>query len=613
MCGIAGFFAQRPVVPNVPRDMLDALRPRGPDAQHSVFWDERFQLATPLATNALLHARLAIRDPRPVADQPMHNDAKDIWICYNGEVYGWEQEAQQLATAGHRFHTRSDTEFILRGYEAWGIEALIPKLRGMFALVILDLREHKLHVVRDRLGLKPLVYYYANGEFAFGSTVRSVLPFVPLERRGFSHQGIDAYLTHRYIPAPRTIFSTLRRLENGHRLCFDLNTRTLEQKRYWRPSAEAGDWRAELDNAIGLRTASDRPVGLFLSGGVDSAVIAARLNAQGYGNIATFTAAFPGTAFDESAQAAGLAMRLGMPNHRIEIQDELRRDFATLVRDLDEPFADPSCIPAWYLARATVKQATVVLGGDGGDELFGGYKRYSQHLRSAWRRGLRIPYMFQPSLHLTGSRKLMAEGAMSWEHAYALRFSGFAPWQRAALQPEFAERKVVYWRSEDNSSLLSPRAALVQIDFDNYLPEYILRKADLCTMAHGLELRAPLLDHLFVQRVLALSDSDRFTDPPKRLLASAAPEAQPALLRKKRGFNPPLKQWLHQDLADHVEGLGARLTAHSGAQLNAQCINQLAARYYAGEEHFAEQLLQLLILDESLAQLTVLARANADG
>lgn len=609
MCGIAGFFAHRSLSPRIPKQMLAALHQRGPDAQHSVLFDDQFQTVNAEASSALLHARLAIRDPRPVADQPMCNESKDIWICYNGEVYGWEQDAERLAAQGPAFRTRSDTEFILRAYEAWGLEALIPKLRGMFALVILDLRDHKLHLLRDRMGLKPLVYYHQDGDFAFGSTVRSVLPFVPAAKRGFSPGGIDAYLAHRYIPAPRTVFSAIQRLENGYRLTFDLRTCQLEHRRYWQPSPAGGDWRAALDEAIGMRTASDRPVGLFLSGGVDSAVIAARLHGLKYANIDSFTAAFPGTAFDESADAAELAALLGMPNHPIEIRDQLASDFSTLVRDLDEPFADPSCIPTWYLARETVRQATVVLGGDGGDELFGGYKRYRQHLRSAWRRGLRMPHRLRPDLDLRGSRKLRAEAAMTWQNAYALRFSGFAPWQRAALEPDLTNVQEVYWRIGPIAQH-SPRHELIQIDFDNYLPEYILRKADLCTMAHGLELRAPLLDHVFVQRVLAIPDAERFTDPPKKLLATVAPEAEAALQRKKRGFNPPLIHWLRQDLANRMDSLGARLAERSNSQLSAVRVDELAVRYRNGQEQFAEQLLQLIILDESLAQLSTLSRIN---
>src|SRR2546421_707416 len=204
MCGIGGFFALQPVAPRVANAMRGALSPRGPDAEHAVGWDAQLARADGTWHNALVHARLSIIDPRPVADQPMANGRGDVWIAYNGEVYDWEAPAQELRRDGVTFRTRADTEFILRGYEAWGIEALLAQLRGMFAFAIVDLGKRKVYLARDRMGEKPLVYTSAGEELAFGSLVRSVLPFLPTEKRTLSPEGIDAYLAHRYIPAPRT-------------------------------------------------------------------------------------------------------------------------------------------------------------------------------------------------------------------------------------------------------------------------------------------------------------------------------------------------------------------------------------------------------------------------
>ncbi|HVJ10829.1 MAG TPA: asparagine synthetase B, partial [Burkholderiales bacterium] len=281
MCGIGGFFAQRVVGPPIVGAMQAALSPRGPDAQHAQLWGQ----------NGLLHARLSIIDPRPVSDQPMANDRGDVWIVYNGEVYDWQADAAVLG----EFRTRSDTEFILRGYEAWGIDGLLERLRGMFAFGILDIAKGKAYLARDRMGEKPLVYCLAGGELAFGSTVRSVLPFLPREKRGLSAEGIDAYLAHRYIPAPRTVFEHVQRLENGHYLEFDLHTRALRKHRYWTPAAESGPWLEALDESVRMRTIADRPLGLFLSSGVDSSVIASRLAHQKLTSYRSFTASFPGS------------------------------------------------------------------------------------------------------------------------------------------------------------------------------------------------------------------------------------------------------------------------------------------------------------------------------
>jgi asparagine synthase (glutamine-hydrolysing) len=609
MCGIAG-HAGRPVGADVRRRMRAALLRRGPDAQHDAAFDsEGRRLADDAdAAVGLVHTRLSIIDPRPVADQPMGNDDGTIFICYNGEVYGWQADARELAARDVRFNTWCDTEFILRGYEAWGIEALLPRLRGMFAFAIVDFRTKRMHVVRDRMGLKPVVYAHDERGFAFGSTVRSVLPWLPPERRGFSPDAIDAYLAHRYVPAPRTIFTHIARLPNAHRLELDLASNRLTVRRYWAPRpSPVPDYGALLDEAIELRLVADRPLGLFLSSGVDSGTIACRLAATGHRQLHSFSAAFPGTKFDESEEAAATARALGLPNERIVVPTTLRDDFAEIVGTLDEPFADPSSFPTWYLARGTERHVKVVLGGDGGDELFAGYKRVAKHLRNRWRGSLRVPLPVLPDARPKGLRKAVGELAVDWESAYALRFSGLTPNQRRFLQPAQRALPTHYWRAPDFETD-SPVDSLMRWDFANYLPEYVLRKADLATMAHGLELRAPLIDHRFVEAVLALPPSDRFTRPPKLFLARLAPALVDlgAFTRKKRGFNPPLDGWLKDDLRERMAPLASSLAQLTGGQLDATR-TQAMIDAYAGTSSLAEQVLSLVILEESLRQLASLA------
>jgi asparagine synthase (glutamine-hydrolysing) len=606
MCGIGGFFALRSVSPRVVSAMQQALRPRGPDAEHAVGWNAGLAPTPEAWHNALLHARLSIIDPRPVADQPMASDRSDIWIVYNGEVYDWEAPAKELRQQGASFRTRSDTEFILRGYEAWGIETLLARLRGMFAFAILDRGKGKAYLARDRMGEKPLVYSCVGDELVFGSLVRAVLPFLPPDKRDLSPDGIDAYLAHRYIPAPRTVFRHIHRLENGHYLEFDIRSRKLTKHRYWQQAPEQGSWLGALDESVRMRTIADRPLGVFLSGGIDSTVIASRLAQQLLTRFGTFTAAFPGSVMDESETARQTAAALGLPNTQVIVPDSVGNDFARIVAGLDEPFADPSSFPTWYLAREVSRHVKVVLVGDGGDELFAGYKRVAKHLRTGWRRNLRLPLRIRPALE---GNKLATELAMEWKAAYSLRFSGFAPAQRAFLQAQPELRSLCYWREPDFGAQ-RPLEQLLAIDFANYLPEYILRKSDLCTMAHGLEARAPLLDHRFVQRILSLPARQLYTRPPKMLLQAAIDKRLPAdfFHRKKRGFNPPLREWLRVKLADRLDGLGARLQRLSAGQLAAGPVDAFVSHYLGGAEHAAEQVLQLLVLDESLAQLLALAR-----
>lgn len=628
MCGIAGFFSQSPRPPALPLAMMAALKNRGPDAQHHTGWSAAWQRVgeTDAAANALIHARLSIIDPRPISDQPMSNDDGSIWICYNGEVYDWAQHVEELKSRGHVFRTRSDTEFILRAYETWGLD-MLPRLRGMFAMAILDLRQQKLILVRDRMGLKPMVYAAHNGDLAFGSTVRSVLPFLPPDRREWDAEAIDAYLAHRYIPAPRTIFRHMKRLPNAHWLSFDLTTREIELRAYWTPPTETRasdvpqeEWLSTLDQAVGMRTVADRPLGVFLSSGIDSSTVAARLAVQGHTAPATFSAAFSRADMDESGEAAKIATTLGFGNQKIAIPDAIRDDIDRIIADLDEPFADPSAIPTWYLARETTEHVKVVLGGDGGDEMFAGYKRLAKHLKTGWRRGWLEGDNRMPRLgDIAGNRtaKVLDELRLDWTHAYALRFSGFTPTQRVALQPAFKGKSPLYWRGLEQKwpkdrAPFRPLELLLEMDRLNYLPEYILRKGDLCTMAHGLELRAPLLDHEWVSLVSTMPASQRFTTPPKKLLAAAMPQLASHDLfgQKKKGFNPPLEQWLTADLAPRLDDVPKTLAELTGGQIAEPAVAELLRLYRLGNHQYAEQVLQLLFLQMSLSQLSQL-RAHA--
>ncbi len=616
MCGIAGFFGHRPISPETRHSMLAALANRGPDARHESAWSNGANVApTQPATSALLHARLAIRDTRAIADQPMFSADGQVALCYNGEVYGWEGEAEMLRGKGYTFHTHSDTEFILNAYLEWGFPALLDHLRGMFALAIFDQRNQKVFLARDRMGLKPLVYGHRPDGFAFGSTVRSILPWLPQAERDFDPDAIDAYLAHRYIPAPRTIFKNLQRLENGHYLIYDLPSGQLEKMRYWsmpqdsanQPACSQTEALAELSKAVSLRTVADRPVGIFLSGGIDSSAIANILVDTGHQDLSSFTATFSDKRFDESREAAQIAATLGLANHAVAIPGSIADIFDRIVADLDEPFADPSSIPTWLLARETVKHVTVVLGGDGGDEIFAGYKRHPKHLRTVWRRHLRLPLPAPKSATGKGWARLADELRLPWAEAYTLRFSGFSPAQRRYLRDGRPLRKNIWWRMSD-SQPATPLEQLLACDFANTLPEYILRKADLCSMAHGLEMRAPLLDHRWLEKLAAVTPTERFTTPAKHFLEPVMHRLQPLALfeRKKKGFNPPLTEWLHGDLSPRIDGMGQRLQHLSDGLLRAEAIDALAGNYFAGSNFLAEQILQLVILDTSLQQLDAL-------
>jgi asparagine synthase (glutamine-hydrolysing) len=592
--------------------MLSALRQRGPDAERVQAWDSALRPASLPAPNALLNTRLAIIDPRPEADPPLANDAGDIWVAYNGEVYDWSADAAMLKDAGFHFRNRSDTEFILHAYEHWGMD-FVSRLRGMFAIAICDLRRRTAFVIRDRFGLKPVVYSHRNDGFAFASTVRALLPWLPPDARAFSSSGIDAYLAHRTIPAPRTAFSNIARLPPAHYLRYDLSTGDASSVEYWRPERSAEPWLPTFDAAIRMRTVADRPLGLFLSSGVDSSAIACRLAAMNFQGLQTFTAAFTGTSFDESAEAGLTAQTLGLSNRTVPMSFDITDDFERIIADLDEPFADPSSVPTWYLSREATRHVKVVLGGDGGDELFGGYKRYAKHMRTGWRHGVRLRRA-RPPAGISGNawQRLVDELRLDWASAYVLRFSGFTPGERLFLAPNY-DVQPHYWRMPSGHSTVKLET-LLEIDRLNYLPDYILRKADLCTMAHGLEMRAPFLDHHFAGSLMALPAAARFTTPAKEILA---PVLEPLgdnspLVRAKRGFNPPIDGWLKTELAPRLGELGGRLQNVTSGQLSGNRIDALIAAWTRGEKRFAEQVLQLVILDASLAQLATLAGIRSE-
>ncbi len=621
MCGIGAFFQPEGVAVATQvtraqmRRAMGELERRGPDAQAVVGWNQggNRQVAETVPQHALLHTRLAIIDPRPEADQPFSAADGMVWIAYNGEIYGWQEDAANLRAKGHTFRTRSDTEYLLNAYLAYG-EACLARLSGMFSFVIVDWRTRTVFAARDRMGEKPLVYAHAaDGSLRLGTTVRTVAHLLPASQRETDPVGIDAFLAHRTIPAPRTILRGVMRLPAAHCLRYSLDTGALSVARYWEPrppeAPDAADshsaqerFALALENSVRGRMVADRPLSLFLSGGVDSAVIAELATRSGQA-LTACTAAFPGSPFDESATAAKVAASLGLSHRIVPIEFNLAADFSRIVADLDDPFSDPGALPLWYLARSVTTAAKVVLTGDGGDELFGGYKRYRAHLRTAWRAKLVAPWLPAPKGFGDHAwARLTEELRLSWDDAYALRFSGFAPRERRALLSDSARLPTHFWMPSDRAEPTPSLAALLARDRCNYLPEYALRKGDLATMAHGLEGRAPLLDHHVVEAAMALP---RDAAHPKRPLAvlSKTVSALGLESQPKRGFNPPLVAWLTRDLAPQLAQLCATLPERSNGVINVAGVKQFSALFTAAPARLAENMLQLLMLDESLRQL----------
>jgi asparagine synthase (glutamine-hydrolysing) len=350
-----------------------------------------------------------------------------------------------------------------------------------------------------------------------------------------------------------------------------------EPQEYWQPEPlSQEDPSTLLEESIRLRLVSDRPLGLFLSGGIDSQAIATIIvREKMVPELSAFTACFPkDPLFDESDAAHEIARRLAIAHTRLPINMK-PEDVATIISDLDEPFADPSAIPTWYLCQAAAQEIVVALSGDGGDELFGGYKRYALHERGTlfFPRHSRITRWNSSALCLKTTRygrwqRALLGYQLGWEEAYALRFSALDPLSRSFLQPDFVV-ETSYWRRPSRS--LSRWAWMLECDRLNYLPEYILRKSDLCGMAHGLELRSPMLDHRFFQAVQGMPKSERFTKPTKQFLQKQI--GPQLLIGPKFGFNPPLHTWLHQQSMTSIyHDLPETLAALTNNQLSSKSL-----------------------------------------
>src|ERR1700719_2772665 len=384
MCGIAGFVESSSVMPPAAGDsgralvhrMCEAIRHRGPD-------DEGVLLEDGVGLGM---RRLSIID-LSTGHQPIHNEDRTVWIVFNGEIYNFRELRGQLESMGHRFYTGTDTETIVHAYEQWGPGA-IGRLRGMFGLAIWDGRSRTLLLARDRVGIKPLHYAEAGGRLYFGSEIKSILcaPDVP---RDLDLDALDHYLSFLYTPRDCSIFRSVNKLPPGHLLAWQDGR--IDAGPYWRlPAADtfAGSeaeaipqLRAILSDAVRSHLVSDVPLGAFLSGGVDSSLVVGLMAETSGARVKTFSIGFDEPAFDELEHARRVAAHFGTDHHELVVQPDAIGILDQLISHFDEPFADSSAIPTWYVSEMARRHVTVVLSGDGGDELFGGYHRYLPHPR----------------------------------------------------------------------------------------------------------------------------------------------------------------------------------------------------------------------------------------
>src|SRR6516162_2550027 len=522
MCGVAGFVLMRRTASHNElevrlRAMIATLRHRGPDDE-GVWSDGRAGLA---------HARLSIIDPSPAGHQPMASVDATVWISYNGEVYNFADIRRELIARGFRFRSRSDTEVIVNGWHAWGA-GVFSRLRGMFALAIWDQRSKCLILARDRLGKKPL-YYAATGEgFVFGSEIKSLLAFPGMQREA-DLSALDQYLTWGYVPTPDTAFLGIRKLPAAHYLVVDAHPDgglgSPELVCYWRlpapseaprdrPAAELrSELVARIEEAVRLRLVSDVPLGAFLSGGIDSSAVVATMARVGSGTIKTFSIGFSAKEYDETRYARMVAERYATDHHELVVEPDAVAVLPRLVWHYGEPFADPSAIPTYYLAEFARRKVTVALNGDGGDECFLGYPRYKamsylsrldrmpQWSRTGLERLLGLaPRSVQRRFKVPRIRAVLQAPEAQPCRRYAFTIATFTDCDKEHGYSELMQAQ----RDSSPLDLLEPYFAEADslvaganwADLQTYLPDDLMVKVDVASMAHGLESRSPLLDHV---------------------------------------------------------------------------------------------------------------------
>jgi asparagine synthase (glutamine-hydrolysing) len=617
MCGITGIVGSLRTERAALQRMNDALRHRGPDGE-GMFWSDDAGLAM---------RRLAIIDVAG-GDQPIFNEDGSVCVVYNGEIYNYLELREQLRARGHHFATQSDTEVVVHAYEEFGVEC-VSHLWGMFALALWDSRRQLLLLARDRLGKKPLVYYAdAHGGLAFASELQALVshPDVPRE---VDPRAIDDYLTYLYVPSPTTAFRNLKKLPPGHRLVWQAGRITVE--RYWQvrfaeklrlSEDEAVEQFGDLfRDAVRRRLIAEVPLGAFLSGGMDSSSVVAEMAELSSTPVKTFSIGFGERDFDELAYARQVAEHFGTDHHELVVEPRAADILPMLVQHYGEPYGDSSAIPTYYVAKLTRQHVTVALNGDGGDELLAGYERHwaarvgarydtiPRFVRHGLIRPL-IPLVPEPRQRraflrrakrfMTAAHLPVLDRYLHWVGAYTpsqklslytddfvdvLHSNDAGRWLREALAPE---------------PYLDPVDAVLRGDTLLYLPEDLLAKVDIASMANSLEARSPLLDHRLVEFCAALPSSYKLRGRTskwllRRLMADRLPPA--ILTRPKMGFGVPVGEWLRGDLHPLLEDTLLSSTALSRNFFRPQTVRALVDEHMSRRADGTAHIWALLMLE----------------
>jgi asparagine synthase (glutamine-hydrolysing) len=618
MCGIAGrvnFKTGAPVDAAMIGAMCELIAHRGPDGQ-GVWVDGSVGFG---------HRRLAIIDLSPAGRQPMSTADGAVWITFNGEIYNFLELRRELESRGYRFRSRSDTEVMLAAYREYDVE-FVTRLRGMFAFALWDAEKRRLLIARDRAGKKPLHYWLDRDGIAFASEPKAFLADSSFESRP-SLRALADYMTYQYVPQPLSAFHGVSKLPPAHYLLSENGSLTV--RRYWKLSyrhklrlSEDEACEALIDRlreAVRLRLISDVPLGAFLSGGVDSSLVVA-LMAELSGRVKTFSIGFEDADFDERPYARMVAERYGTDHCELVVRPSAMDIIPKLVWHYNEPFADASAIPTYYVSEMTRQYVTVALNGDAGDENFGGYKRY---LTEPWlQRFDRLPAAVRGTVSAAAHRipvharnRSFGYRAARWfkrlgelpHRRYARRVMHFEPEVQAEVcTPQFidavGERTPFDLLDEAHLASDAPDALdqMLDLDVNRYLPDCLLVKVDIASMAHGLEARSPMLDHVFMEFAASLPSTMKVRNGiTKYILKKAAePFLPPAnIYRTKRGFSPPLAPWFRHEFGAYARDVLLDRPLAQRGYFHLPTIERMLDEHRRGVDTWQKELWNLLMLE----------------
>ena len=567
MCGIAGVLRIGNEPPNkaVLRAMCDVIMHRGPD-EEGLYVDNSVGLGS---------RRLRIID-LSTGQQPVHNEDKTVWAVFNGEIYNFRELRDELRQKGHQFYTNVDTEVIVHAYEEYG-EDFVEKLNGMFAIALWDVTQEKLLLVRDRLGIKPLCYFLTSEKLVFGSEIKSILVEGSIERK-LSPFSLDCYLTFGYIPAPWSIFEGIEKLRPGHLLSCKAGVTEIRQ--YWdvplsQKSGYSESYYQEqlfelLEKAVRRRLISDVPLGAFLSGGMDSGTVVAMMSRLMDQPVKTFSIGFEEEEYSELEDARIVAHHFSTQHTEFMVRPKALELLPRLIEAYDEPFGDSSAIPTYYVSQLARDHVIVALSGDGGDELFGGYRRYLNDARDnlfdflpRWIRTGILGAIGQKMPMFSRGKSYFQYISRSLERRYLQRVGICSPEMKGymytdAFCEQLSESDPIQWAEEymkiSHRSGLLPQ--MLYADLKTYLPNDLLTKVDIVSMVHSLEVRVPFLDHELVEFAAKIPPELKIRgEVSKYILKQTVSGVVPpsVLKKKKQGFALPLAKWFRGELKEFAQ------------------------------------------------------------